>query len=62
MLNNQYRQQFTQEGLTDLPKENDSGIPSMPEIKIEEEGVIKLLNNLSPFKAAGPDEIPPEGC
>ena len=31
----------------------------MPEIKIEVEGVIKLLNDLSPFKAAGPDEISP---
>ena len=59
ILNNQYRQQFTQERLSDLPKENDSGIPSMPEIKIEVEGVIKLLNDLSPFKAAGPDEISP---
>ena len=31
----------------------------MPEIKIEVEDVIKLLNDLSPFKAAGPDEISP---
>ena len=39
--------------------EEDSGIPSMCEIIIEEEGVIKLLADLSPFKAAGPDEISP---
>ena len=31
----------------------------MPEIKIDLKGVIKLLSNLKPDKAAGPDSIKP---
>ena len=31
----------------------------MAEIIVNEEGVIKLLSKLSPFKASGPDEITP---
>ena len=59
VLNNQYKQQFTKERLADLPQENDSGIQPMNEITVSEEGVIKLLADLSPFKATRPDEIAP---
>ena len=31
--------------------------PTMPEIKIDLNGVLKLLSNLKPYKAAGPDSI-----
>ena len=33
--------------------------PLMPEISIDLNGVLKLLSNLKPDKAAGPDEIKP---
>ena len=59
LLNRQYQQQFTQERLFDLPQEDETNIPSMPEIEVTVEGVVKLLKDLSPHKAAGPDEISP---
>jgi hypothetical protein len=33
--------------------------PAMPDIQITENGVAKLLHNLNPHKAAGPDNITP---
>ena len=59
LLNMQYQSQFTQERMSDLPTESESEIPSMPDIIIREEGVSKLLKNLNPHKAAGPDDISP---
>ena len=41
-----------------LPKMDDSPHPSMPKITITTEGVEKLLQNLNPRKASGPDGIP----
>ena len=31
---------------------------NMPSIEIAEEGVLKLLKNLDPYKSASPDELP----
>ena len=59
LLNLQYQSQFPQECLDDLPTEKDSNFPSMPNIVVREEGVVKLLKNLNSHKAAGPDEISP---
>ena len=59
LLNRQYQSQFTKERLTDLPQEQESQFPSMPDITVYNEGVVKLLQQLSPFKAAGPDGITP---
>jgi hypothetical protein len=59
LLNKQYQSQFTQERLGDIPSEPESGIPDMPDITIREEGVVKLLTGLSPYKASGPDEMTP---
>ena len=39
LLNMQYQSQFPQEKLSDLPTENESEIPSMPDIITREEGV-----------------------
>jgi hypothetical protein len=41
---------------TDIPKEV---FKEMPEITITENGVEKLLQNLNPNKACGPDELTP---
>ena len=38
---------------------NKSYMPSMSEIKIDLIGVLKLLSNLKPDNAAGPDSIKP---
>ena len=59
LLNRQYQSQFTKERLTDLQQEQESQFPSMPDITVYNEGVVKLLQQLSPFKAAGPDGITP---
>ena len=59
VLNSEYQRQFTQERLSDLPIEEESVIPPMPDIVITEEGVPKMLKNLNPHKAVGPDEISP---
>ena len=58
VLNKQYQSQFTIER-SKLPTELDSDTPSMPDIKIGEEGAIKLLEKLNPNKASGPDDILP---
>ena len=40
-----------------LPDDLESSCPSMPEINIDLNGVLKLLSKLNPGKAAGPDLI-----
>ncbi|MCG7878558.1 MAG: reverse transcriptase family protein [Candidatus Thiodiazotropha endolucinida] len=44
---------------TDLPDDQRNSTPVMPEISISEAGLLKLLKNLKPKKAAGPDRIKP---
>ncbi|XP_072022667.1 uncharacterized protein [Amphiura filiformis] len=60
LLGRQFQSQFTKENLEDFPVEPDSGIPSMADMVIHEEGVIKLLLELNPNKAMGPDQISPK--
>jgi hypothetical protein len=43
---------------TTLPVKGNSTTKSMNDIYITENGVIKLLKDLSPHKASGPDQIP----
>ena len=42
-----------------LPEELRNSTPVTPEISISEAGIINLLKNLKPKKAAGPDRIKP---
>jgi hypothetical protein len=44
-----------QEDLTNLPDVGRNTIPKLPEIRVMEKGVLKLLQNLKVHKAAGPD-------
>ena len=37
----------------------DRGIPAIDDIKISEQGVKKLMEDLNPYKAGGPDGINP---
>ena len=42
-----------------MPQPKPADVPTMPDIKITEDGVQKLLEDLNPNKAAGPDKITP---
>ena len=58
ILNRQYFSVFTTENTDEqLPPLNDN-FQSMPEIKVTILGTEKLLKNLDPTKATGPDQIP----
>ena len=61
ILNRQYQSVFTQDkdiDSQDLPPP-ERQLPTMPDIQISLEGVTKLLMQLNPSKAAGPDQVPP---
>ena len=61
LLNTQFMSVFTDETTDDVscPPPSDCDIPSIPDIEIREEGVQKLLEDLNPNKATGPDNISP---
>ena len=59
ILNDQYTSVFTKEDTTDLPNKPPADIPPCPPIKVDPKGVHKLLKNLKPDKAAGPDQLTP---
>ena len=57
-LNRQFIHVFTDVTKTSLPDLGPNQYPSMVDITVSCEGVVKLLKNLKPHKAAGPDDIP----
>ena len=57
ILNVQFRPIFTQENDM-LPNLPPSTVPSIPNFTISIEGVSKLLSDLNPHKATGPDGVP----
>jgi hypothetical protein len=57
-LNEQYESVFTNEDISHIPNKGTSQNQSMPEITFGMEGILKLLTNLNPGKASGPDHIP----
>ena len=70
LLNTYFQSVFTREPplslkqqcqYTILDNTQESGFqyPTMPEIIITREGIIKLLKNLKSHKAAGPDDLAP---
>ncbi|KAK3098073.1 hypothetical protein FSP39_015909 [Pinctada imbricata] len=58
ILNDQFVSVFTQEDTHHIPDKGDSPYPDLPEIIIHPDGVRKLLKNINPHKATGPDNIP----
>ena len=58
LLNQQFSSVFTDENLDSIPVTEGPNLPDMPSITILPEGVLKLLRNLNPSKATGPDAIP----
>ena len=57
ILNKQFSSVFTQEPQDTMPNLGESPHPTMPDITIHTGGVTKLLRNIKPHKAAGPDNI-----
>ena len=57
-LNSQYISQFTREPTGDLPNIDGESVPSMSDIVFTAPGIVKLLSNLNPAKASGPDLVP----
>jgi hypothetical protein len=58
ILNEQLRGAFKTEDTTTMPNKGQSSHPTMPEIKINTNGVIQLLKSINPHQATGPDNIP----
>ena len=58
ILNQQFSSVFTREDSISTPSKDPRPYPSMPDIQIQEKGVQKLLKELNPHKATGPDEVP----
>ena len=58
ILNRQFISVFTDDTKTSITDLGPSQYPRMKDIAVSCEGVVKLLKNLNPHKAAGPDEIP----
>ena len=56
-LSNQYESVFTQERMDQIPDKGPSPFPSMNDIVINTAGVVKLLKQLNPRKAIGPDLV-----
>ena len=59
ILNNQYASIFTNENISTVPELDVSPYPTISTTSITEKGVKKLLENLKPNKAAGPDQLNP---
>ena len=58
VLNDQFVSVFTQEDMHNIPDRGDIQYPDLPRITIHPDGVRKLLHNINPHKATGPDNIP----
>ena len=58
ILNQQFQPVYTKENLNNVPDMGHSMFQSMEPIIISTPGVIKLIKNLKPHKASGPDNIP----
>jgi len=59
VLNNYFSTVFTNEDLASLPKIDSDPILDISQLIIDPIGVQKLLEDLDPHKAPGPDNIPP---
>ena len=58
ILNRQFISVFTDDTNTSIPDLGPSQYPCMEDITVSCKGVVRLLKNLKPYKAAGPDDIP----
>ena len=56
-MNEHFKSVFTVEDLKDIPLMNPSTYTVMPDISVNVSGIHKLLSDVNPFKATGPDAI-----
>ena len=58
ILNKQFQSVYTRDDTDSIPEKGPSPYQPMQDISINPDGVKKLLKDLKPYKAAGPDGIP----
>ena len=58
ILNDQFTSVFTVEDTKTIPQMNPANHPSVQPITGNRKGVLKLLNDINPYKATSPDAIP----
>ena len=58
ILNDQFSSVFTRENDSDIPHLSGPDYPSISDLHISTEGLEKLLRNIDPSKASGPDLVP----
>ena len=58
ILLEQFQSVFTKDDGAPLPQVNDKAGPTINDLVITTDGVAKLLRNINPAKATGPDNIP----
>ncbi len=58
-LGDQFASVFTREDKSHIPEPEGKNLPLIPRLTIYEKGVLKLIQNLNPNKAQGPDNVPP---
>jgi len=58
ILSQQYQSVFTREDPSDIIPEPPQTLPRMPDIVIDDNGILKLLKDINIKKAVGPDLIP----
>ena len=58
ILDMQYQAQFTDEDKSEIPQPEGEPSPTMLDIHVNTDGVLKLLQKLNVNKASGPDMIP----
>ena len=57
ILNEQFKSVFTTESIDNIPNKGVSPHPVIPSLTITTPAIQKLLNNINPHKASGPDNI-----
>jgi hypothetical protein len=57
ILNTQFQRAFTPTSSQPIPDKGPSPHPHMPDIHINKNGITKLLSDINPHKASGPDNI-----
>ena len=60
ILNEYFYSVFTQDNNATLPDMVNAQYPDMPAIQVDTAGIAKLLGEIDPYKAMGPDGIPPK--
>ena len=59
-LNKHFYFVFTSDNCVTLLEVPEDLYPTMSDIEINIQGVFQLLNTIDPFKATGPDSLPPK--